>query len=330
MALPVIPQPIPDPYATYQLPVTDGHSLYVEEYGRPDGLPVLFLHGGPGGGIEPKHRLLFEASVFRAILFDQRGAGKSQPHASLEANTTWHIVADIERIRSYLGIEKWLVLGGSWGSTLALAYAQEHPKAVLGLVLRGVFLGLPTELHWLYQEGVSHLSPQHWKPYYEYIPEAERDNMIAAYHRRLTAGSTQEQLQAALRWASWELTNCKLEVPGLTPYTLTEADAHLALSLARIESHYFMNNLFFDEKTAILNRLDRLKSIPMEIVHGRYDLVCPLSSAWRLAEGVLHANLRIVPMAGHASSEPGLFEAQQMALMKLAMLCLNNELKSLV
>jgi proline iminopeptidase len=304
------------PFATHRLDVGDGHSLHVEEVGRPDGLPVLFLHGGPGSGCHAGHRQLFDPDVFRVILLDQRGAGQSTPFAELRHNTTWHLVADCEQLRQHLGLDAWLVLGGSWGSTLALAYAQTHPQAVLGLVLRGLFLTRPEEIKWFYQEGAHNVNPEAWVPYCSFIPPEERYDMVAAYYKRLTCDDEALRLEAAKRWSQWEADNLRLVPQPAADHWLTDA----AVALARIECHYFVHDSFFTPETALLNpeRCARLAGLPIELVHGRYDMICPLKNAWDVKQALPHANLTVVPAAGHASSEPGILTAQQQALQRLA------------
>lgn len=310
----------PEPYNQFRLTVGDGHELNVEEFGNPHGMPVLFLHGGPGGGIAPKHRLLFDAKRFRAILFDQRGAGQSTPYASLTANTTWHLLEDIERIRQHLDIERWLLIGGSWGSTLGLLYAETHPERVLGMVLRGIFLGRDEEVRWFFQEGCNKLAPDHWVNFLEPIPESERDDLISAYYHRFMQGDEATQLDCAKAWATWEGVNCRLErhpnpEPPEAPY---DFDPAIAVALAKLECHYSYNRFFLDKDSAILNRLDAIKHLPAILIHGRYDRVCPLQNAWDLHQGLPKSELIIVPEAGHSSSEPGVFEAQRQALLTLA------------
>ncbi len=296
-----------EPYKSYYFPVSDGHQLYVEEVGNPDGIPVVFLHGGPGGGFSPDHRRLFDPGAYRIVLFDQRGAGKSKPHASLEANTTWHLVADLEALRQSLNISKWLVFGGSWGSTLALAYAETHPEAVSGLILRGIFLCRPEEIRWFYQEGCSWIYPDLWEAYIAPVPSSERHDMIQAYYRLLTHPDEAIRLQAAKAWSVWEGSTCKL-IPNESVIANFEADAH-ALAMARIECHYFVNNAFFTKENQLLADVDRIRHIPTWIVHGRYDVVCPAKNAWDLHQVFPEAQLRIISDAGHAYNEPGILEA---------------------
>lgn len=291
------------PYVTHSLKVATPHVIHVEECGNPRGLPVLFVHGGPGSGCEAYHRRFFDPDVYRIILFDQRGCGQSKPHASLDGNTTQNLVADMERIREHLGIERWVLFGGSWGSTLSLVYAQTHPERVLGLILRGIFLCRPHEIHWFYQEGASRLFPREWQDYLEPIPEAERDNLLQAYYARLTGDNEVERMAAAKAWSLWEGRTATLQPNEAVvnhfgaPYT--------ALSLARIEAHYFMNNSFL-EPNQILRDAERLKGIPGIIVHGHYDVICPLENAWQLHQAWADSNLHIVPDAGHSATEPGI------------------------
>lgn len=294
------------PYATQRWAVDDLHSLYVEECGVPGGLPVLFLHGGPGAGCEPLHRRFFDPQRYRIVLFDQRGSGQSTPHAELRDNTTWRLVADIETLRERLGIDRWLVFGGSWGSTLALAYAETHPERVWGLILRGVFLCRDRDIHWFYQEGASRLFPDRWEQFLAPIPVAERNEMVQAYYRRLTSANELERLRAAKAWAMWEGATLTLEHNSQIVEQFGEA--HRALSLARIECHYFINQCFM-EPDQLLRDADRLRDIPGVIIHGRYDVVCPLDNAWALHQAWPEAELRIVPTAGHAASEPGIIDA---------------------
>lgn len=313
---------IPEPFDTFRLSVSPVHQLFVEQVGSPEGLPVLFLHGGPGTGCSPRHRrLLLAASTahtpVRAVLFDQRGAGQSTPHAELVDNTTWHLVEDIEAIRQRLGIERWVVLGGSWGSTLALVYAQTYPQHVAGLVLRGIFLCRSEEIAWFYQAGAHWMAPEFWAPYQQFIPPEERHDMVAAYYRRLTCDDPALRLEAARHWARWEGANLCANVDEalLADFTVDEK----ALAVARIECHYFMHGAFLTEETAILNpaRLAALHAIPTHLIHGRHDVITPLKNAWDLKHGLPHAQLTVVPNAGHASDEPGIFRAQCAALQQV-------------
>ena len=292
-----------EPYNRGTLEVSGGHTLYFEESGNPQGKPVVFLHGGPGGGTEPKHRRFFDPAAYRIVLFDQRGCGKSTPHASLEENTTWDLVADIERLREKLGIEKWQVFGGSWGSTLALAYAETHPSRVTELVLRGIFLLRKQEIDWFYQRGASAIFPDAWEAYEAHIPEAERGDLLRAYHTRLTSPDEAVRREAARIWSVWEgRTSCL--VPNVELIERTAGD-DFSLAFARIECHYFVNGGWLDASRALLANVDKIRHVPTVIVQGRYDVVCPMESAWALHRAFPEADLRVVPDAGHAASEPG-------------------------
>lgn len=289
---------------TFRLKVSDIHELYVEEAGNPNGLPVVFLHGGPGGGISTDHRRYFDPKAYRIILFDQRGAGQSTPIAELRENTTWDLVSDIEKIREHLNIKKWHVFGGSWGSTLALTYAIQHPNRVSALILRGIFLCRPSEIEWFYQNGASHLFPDVWEKYQEVIPESERHHFVKAYYQRLTSQDTTVRLQAAKAWSQWEAATSRLLVDTSAIEEFEDPD--FALSFARIECHYFINNAFFETDNWILENCHRIQHIPTWIVQGRYDIVCPARSAWDLKKALPHAKFTVVPDAGHAASEPGI------------------------
>ncbi len=291
-----------DPYDQRMLDVGDGHRIYVEQCGRRDGLPVVVLHGGPGGGCSPAMRRYFDPAVYRIILFDQRGCGRSRPHAGVEANTTWHLVADIEHIRATLGIDRWLVFGGSWGATLALIYAEEHPDRVLALALRGVFLMTRPELDWFYGGGAGQFWPDLWARFVEPIPKDERDDLIGAYHRRLFSGDLQTEIRHARIWAGWENALASIDSDGFGG----ETPAEYARAFARLENHYFQNDGFLTEDTQIMNRLDRITQIPGVIVQGRYDMICPPAAAYRLAAGWPRSRLHLVARAGHALSEPGI------------------------
>ncbi len=295
-----------DPYCTHHLAVEPPHELYVEECGSADGIPVLFLHGGPGSGCEPYHRRFFDPLRYRIVLFDQRGCGRSKPHAELQGNTTGALVADIESIREYLGIDRWLVFGGSWGSTLALAYGQAHPQRVTGLILRGIFLCREREIHWFYQEGAGRIFPDYWQDFLAPIPEAERGDLVAAYHRRLTGDNELARLAAAKAWSIWEGRSASL-LPSESIVSHL-GSPHTALSMARIECHYFVNRAFM-EPNQLLREMPRIAHIPGLIVHGRYDLICPLESAWELHRAWPGSELQVVPDAGHAASEPGICAA---------------------
>jgi proline iminopeptidase len=295
-----------EPFRTGRLKVSPIHEIYWEESGNPNGKPVVFLHGGPGGGTEPKHRRYFDPSVYRIVLVDQRGCGRSTPFASLEDNTTWHLVADLELVREKLGIEKWQVFGGSWGSTLALAYAETHPSRVSELVLRGIFLLRREEIQWFYQQGASWLFPDAWEEYHAHIPAAERGDLLHAYYKRLTSGDPAVQSAAAKVWSVWEgRTSCL--IPNAELIARTAGD-EFALAFARIESHYFVNDGWLTEGREILApaNIEKIRKIPAVIVQGRYDVVCPAKSAWDLHRVWPEADLRIVPDAGHAASEPGI------------------------
>ncbi len=301
----IAPAPYPpiEPYARHRLTVDGRHSLYLEECGNPRGIPAVFLHGGPGAGCEPSHRRFFDPDRYRIVLFDQRGSGRSTPHADLTDNTTWDLVADCERIRTRLGIERWLVFGGSWGSTLALAYAQTHPERVLALVLRGVFLCRASEIRWFYQEGANWVFPDRWEDFLAPIPAAERHDLLHAYHRRLTGSDEVARMAAAKAWSIWEgRTATLMPNPDVQAHF---ANPHVALSLARIEAHYFVNQAFL-EPDQLLRDARHLAGIPGVIVQGRYDLICPLRSAWDLHRAWPTADLKVIPDAGHAAFEPGI------------------------
>ncbi|RKE59718.1 proline iminopeptidase [Dietzia kunjamensis] len=307
------PYPAIEPHDSGMLDVGDGQHVYWECSGNPDGAPVLFVHGGPGGGTTPEHRRMFDPAAYRIILLDQRGCGRSTPHvadgADLTVNTTWHLVDDLERLREHLGVEEWLVFGGSWGSTLALAYAQEHPSRVRGLILRGVFLCRPSEIDWFYRGGAAHLFPDVWEGYLAPLlaadgPEAVHQpgyDHVAAYHRLLHCGDPQVELEAARAWTTWETSTSTL----LPRPAGTGGDPdRFALAFARIENHYFVHDAFLRGR-AILDRMDRIAHLPAVIVHGRYDVVCPVAGAWELHAAWPGSELHIVPDAGHAMAEPG-------------------------
>lgn len=294
------------PNARHRIAVDPPHELYVEESGNPHGSPVLVVHGGPGGGCEDYHRRFFDAERYRIILMDQRGAGHSSPLAELEGNTTQKLVEDMETVRTFLGIDQWLLFGGSWGSTLSLVYAQAHPQRVLGLVLRGIFLCRPRDIHWFYQDGASRVFPDYWKDFLAPIPESERGDMVSAYYRRLTSTNELEQIQAAKAWSIWE-GRCATLHPN--PSVVERfGHPHVAIALARIECHYFMNNAFLEDNQ-IVRDAGALKDIPGLIVHGRYDMVCPLDNAFALSEAWPEAELRIIRDAGHSASEPAIVDA---------------------
>jgi proline iminopeptidase len=306
MELKTLYDPI-EPFDTGRLKVSPIHEIYYEQCGNPNGKPVIFLHGGPGGGISSDYRRYFNPDIYRVVLFDQRGSGKSTPHASIEENTTWHLVEDIERLRQHLNIRHWQVFGGSWGSTLALAYAETHPDRVRELVLRGIFLCRPKEIQWFYQEGASEIFPDVWEEYLKVIPASERADMVSAYHRRLTSADKAVRVEAARAWSIWEGSTSKL---FFDPSMIEKfADPEFALAFARIECHYFMNNSFFSSDNYLLENVGRIRSIPAVIVQGRYDVVCPMTSAWDLHCAWPEAELHIIPDAGHSISEPGIIDA---------------------
>ena len=292
-----------EPYDRGMLKVSAPHVLYYEQSGNPQGKPVVFLHGGPGGGTNPKCRRFFDPAAYRIVLFDQRGCGQSTPHAELDGNTTWDLVADIERLREHLGIARWQVFGGSWGSTLALAYAQTHPDKVTELVLRGIFMLRRQELEWFYQHGCSGLYPDAWEGFLAAIPEAERGDLMSAYHRRLTSPDAATRVAAARAWSVWEAaTSYLLQDPH---FIASSAEDEYALAFARIECHYFVNGGFLEHDEQLLRNVDRIRHLPAVIVQGRYDVVCPMRSAWDLHRAWPQADLRIVQDAGHSAFEPG-------------------------
>ncbi len=291
-----------EPFDSGFLNVDSRHRMYYEQCGNPQGKPVVILHGGPGAGCGAKIRRFHDPRAYRIILLDQRGAGRSTPHADLVDNTTWTLVADIEKLREHLGIDRWQVFGGSWGSTLALAYAEKHPERVSELVVRGIFLLRRWELEWFYQEGCSRLFPDAWEKYLAPIPEVERGDIISAYHRRLTSEDESVRLEAAQAWSIWEAsTSFMLQDED---FINSHNDAHFALSFARIENHYFVNGGFFEVEGQLLRDAHKLKGIPGVIVHGRYDVVCPIANAWDLHKAWPEAKLLISPASGHSAFEP--------------------------
>ncbi|MBK8974439.1 MAG: prolyl aminopeptidase [Planctomycetes bacterium] len=292
-----------EPYETGMLRVSDTHEIYWEQSGNPNGKPVVFLHGGPGGGSDPKYRRYHDPDAYRIVVFDQRGCGKSKPYASLADNTTWHLVADIEALREHLGIDKWQVFGGSWGSTLALAYAETHADRVTELVLRGIFMLRRSELLWFYQDGASHIFPDAWEHYLAPIPAVERGDLMSAYYRRLTSEDPAVRLRAAKAWSIWEGSTSYLH-QDLEHIARTGAD-EFAVAFARIECHYFVHGGFFDVDGQLLRDVHRIRHIPAVIVQGRYDVVCPMRSAWDLHRAWPAAELRVVADAGHSANELG-------------------------
>lgn len=303
------------PNVTHAIAVDEPHVLYVEECGNRQGLPVIFVHGGPGAGCEPWHRRFFDPEIYRIVLFDQRGSGKSTPHASLDNNTTPALVRDMETIRTQLGIDKWIVFGGSWGSTLGLLYAQTHPDRVLGLILRGIFLCRQCDVDWFYQYGASAVFPDYWDDYLKPIPVEERGDLLRAYHKRLVGDDEIARMAAAKAWSVWE-GRCATLVPRKSVIDHF-SDTHTALSLARIECHYFVNQSFI-APGQILRDASTLRDIPGVIVHGRYDVVCPIDQAWALHRAWPQAELKIITDAGHSASEPGIVDALIQATRRLA------------
>ncbi|QUY40770.1 prolyl aminopeptidase [Acaryochloris marina] len=299
--------PVITPYTTGKLQVSDLHTLHYEEVGNPQGKPAIFLHGGPGGGIDPVYRQYFDPQEWRLVLFDQRGCGQSTPHAELKENTTWDLVRDIETLRQHLDIDQWVVFGGSWGSTLALAYSQTHPESCKGLILRGIFMLRHQELQWFYQEGASNIFPDAWEAYLQPIPLEERQDLISAYYRRLTSNDPNIQLEAAKAWSVWEATTSKL----LPDPELQEkcGEDTFATAFARIECHYFMNKGFLDTEDQLMRGCDRIQHLPIVIVQGRYDVVCPVISAWELHQQLPQSELQIIADAGHSITEPGIRNA---------------------
>ncbi len=299
-------------FAEGMLDVGDGHQIYFEQSGNPEGRPVIFLHGGPGGGCQPIHRQQFDPVHYRIIMMDQRGCGRSKPYASLDHNTTWHLVADIERLRAHLNIDQWIVFGGSWGSTLALAYAQSHPESVLGLVLRGIFLVRRHELLWMYQEGASHLYPEEYDRYISAIPTNERGDLMSAFYRRLTGSDSEEALRAAKAWSRWE--GALLSIAPNEARAQEFSSDEFAKAFARIECHYFVHGGWMRDDDQLLRDVGRIRHLPTYIIHGRHDVVTPMSNAWDLAKRFPEANLRVVEDAGHAFDEPGILHELRSAM----------------
>ncbi len=293
-----------EPFNTFNLPVSDLHTIYVEESGNKNGKPVIFLHGGPGGGVDPKYRRYFDPKKWRIIMFDQRGCGKSTPFAELEENTTWDLVSDIEKIRKHLSIDKWVVFGGSWGSTLSLAYSQTHPDSCKGLILRGIFLVRKKELDWFYQEGANNIFPDRWESFLEPIPVEKRDNLMQAYYEILTGEDHSKKIEAAKAWSTWEGSTVRLLQDE--NFISDFSDDKFAEAFARIECHYFMNNCWFDSDNHLIENMHKIRHIPGVIIHGRYDIICPVIQAWDLYKVWPEADLHIIPDAGHSIFEDGI------------------------
>ncbi|MGB3655090.1 MAG: prolyl aminopeptidase [Rivularia sp. (in: cyanobacteria)] len=291
-------------YQEGRLQVTELHTIHFEESGNPQGKPIVVLHGGPGGGCPGFYRQYFNPEKWRLIMFDQRGCGKSTPHAELRENTTWDLVSDIEKLREHLGIDKWVVFGGSWGSTLSLAYSQTHPERCTGLILRGIFMLRQKELHWFYQEGASNIFPDAWDEYLKPIPPEERGDLLNAYYKRLTSEDKRVRLEAARAWSIWEASTSKLFLDKSLMQTFGESA--FADAFARIECHYFVNKGFFEREDQLLLNIDKIRHIPAVIVQGRYDVVCPMVSAWELHKEWNEAEFIVVPDAGHSMTEPGI------------------------
>lgn len=296
-----------EPFDSGFLQVSDIHRIYYERCGNPDGFPVVFLHGGPGGGLSPTYRRFFDPAAYHIVLFDQRGSGKSTPYASLDENTTWDLVADIERLREHFKIDQWTVFGGSWGSTLALAYSETHPAAVRALILRGIYFGSKSDDDWMYRGGTNSIFPDAWEEFVKVIPEAERGDLVAAYYKRLTSDDEKVCRTAARAWSVWEGCTSKL----IPDDDLIErfGDADFALAIARIECHYFINNCFLPSDNYLMENVAKIGHIPTVIVQGRYDVLCPMTNAWQLHKALAGAELVIVPDAGHSALEPGTLSA---------------------
>jgi len=295
-----------EPFDSFRLRVSDLHELHVEQCGSRDGVPVVFFHGGPGAGLSPLHRRFFDPAAYRVVLFDQRGSGRSTPLGELDENTTWDLVADAERIRERLGIEKWLVFGGSWGSTLGLAYAETHPERCTGLILRGIFLSRRSEVLWTFGGGAQRVFPDGWADFLSVLDDSERSDVLAAYHRRLSSDDPAVRRQAALAWNRWEELGSYLVARS---YSVAEEDVPAEVALARIEAHYFVNGAFLSDEEQLLRDVDKVKHLPCVIVQGRYDMVCPAVSAWDLHNAWPGSRLVIVPASGHSADEPGIVSA---------------------
>jgi len=292
------------PYNEFNIKVSDLHTIHVEESGNKSGKPIIFLHGGPGGGTEPIYRQYFDPKKWRIIIFDQRGCGKSIPRAELKENTTWDLVADIEKIRIQLNIDKWVVFGGSWGSTLAMSYAITNPNHCTGIILRGIFMVRKKEINWFYQEGASYIYPDAWEKYLKPIPENEHHDLVTAYYKRLTSNDEATRLEAAKAWSIWESSTSKL-IPNEDSLHQFD-DPRVAEAFARIECHYFKNGGFFETDEWILENVDVISNIPTVIVQGRYDVVCPIKSAWELYKKLPRSDFHIVQDAGHSMTEKGI------------------------
>jgi proline iminopeptidase len=299
--------PAIEPYNQGKLKVSELHTIHYEESGNPQGKPVIFLHGGPGGGIVPMYRQYFDPQQWRIIIFDQRGCGQSTPYAELRENTTWDLVQDIEQLRQKLQIDKWVVFGGSWGSTLALAYAQTHPERCKGMILRGIFLLRSAEIRWFYQAGANHIYPDAWQEYLKPIPLEERDDLLAAYHKRLISEDPEIRLEAARAWSVWEASTSKLIPSPASQQSFARSE--FAEAFARIECHYFVNRGFFERENQLLENIERIRHLPGVIVQGRYDVVCPMISAWELHQAWQSAEFIVIDDAGHSVSEPGIKDA---------------------
>lgn len=299
--------PAIEPYNQGKLKVSALHTIHYEESGNPHGKPVIFLHGGPGGGISPMYRQYFDPQQWRIIIFDQRGCGQSSPYAELRENTTWDLVQDIEQLRQQFKIDKWVVFGGSWGSTLALAYAQTHPERCKGLILRGIFMLRPSEIRWFYQEGANYIYPDAWEEYLKPIPIEERDDLLGAFYKRLTSEDRQVRLEAARAWSVWEASTSKLIPDQFSQQSFGRAE--FAEAFARIECHYFVNRGFFERENQLLENIERIRHLPGVIVQGRYDVVCPMISAWELHQAWQSAEFIVINDAGHSVSEPGIKDA---------------------
>ena len=293
-----------EPFNTFHLPVSDLHTIYVEESGNKNGKPVIFLHGGPGGGVDPKYRRYFNPDKWRIIMFDQRGCGKSTPFAELKENTTWDLVDDIEKIRNHLSIDNWVVFGGSWGSTLSLAYSQTYPNSCKGLILRGIFLVRKKEIDWFYQEGANNIFPDRWESFLAPIPIEKRDNLMQAYYEILTGDDHFKKIEAAKAWSTWEGSTVRLMQDE--NFISDFSDEKFAEAFARIECHYFMNNCWFNSNNHLIENVDKIRHIPGVIIHGRYDIICPVVQAWDLHQVWPEADLHIIPDAGHSIFEEGI------------------------